>query len=108
MAVRAHLICKHGALVEAIKPREAAYSSGDWDISEEDARRLVHGTLYFHQAKATRSYFGGTVTGYEMVETENKKSLRVRFFLTATQEAKGVPWQGRDDDMAWFSGVIAG
>jgi hypothetical protein len=100
----APLVCRNGAHIEPVKHPE--YESGSWAINENDARRLIGGTLHFHESKCDPAYFGGTVTGYDVVETDNARSRRIMFKLTSTVEARGVAWKGRDDTNAFFSGII--
>jgi len=76
------------------------YSSEAWDISEEDARRLVGGKIYFHTTKSEKSYFGGHVDSFEVLTTENAHERRIKLYLTAEIECKGVEWQGKDHIMS--------
>ena len=85
---------------------EAVRTSEAWDISLEDADKLVGGHVYFHTTKNDKSYFGGVVTKYEVMEIDARRTKRIKIYLTATIEAKGQVWNGKDHGMAWYSGII--
>ena len=82
------------------------YSSEAWDISDEDARQLVGGKVYFHTTKTEKSYFGGKVDSFEVLATDNAHERRIKLYLTAELDCKGVEWQGKDHMMSWYSGII--
>ena len=102
--VRAHLLCRNGEGIKAIKV--PVHECGSWDVPEDDARRLVGGMLHFHESKRTPSYFGGTVIDYKVVDTEHAHSKRVVFTVEATKDAYNVAWEGKDHILAHYSGVI--
>lgn len=82
------------------------YESGNWDITEADARRLVGGMLFLHKTKATPSYFGGRIESYRVVDTEHAHRARIVFRLTSLLEARQVRWRGDRSPRAWTSGVV--
>jgi hypothetical protein len=45
-----HLVCRDNQHLTPIKA--PVYESGDWDITLEDAERLVGGMIFLHQTKA--------------------------------------------------------
>jgi hypothetical protein len=102
----AHFICKSGKGLSIVTKGSVIYRSRAWDIPVDDADRLVNGYIYFHETKAAPSYFGGKVTSYEIIEIDKAHSKRIEFTITADMQAKGASWEGRSDDMAWYSGVI--
>ncbi len=98
-----HFIC-HGKLnLNVVK--HPVYESGLWDV-ESDAPGLVGGMLYLHEKKADKSYFGGKIESYRVVETGEAHSRRVIFTVTSLREAKDVSWRGTGHGMAWTSGVV--
>lgn len=82
------------------------YECGSWDFTEDEAKRLMIGMLYFHNVKAAPSYFGGIVHGYEVVNTNSARSKRNVLILESNLECKKVAWYGRNDVNAHFSGVL--
>ena len=99
-----HFICRDRANLHPVNP--PVYESGDWDVTPEDADKLVVGMIYLHQTKAALSYFGGKITSYRMTETDNLHRRRIVFTFTSMPEAKGVKWRGTNHSRAWTSGVI--
>lgn len=100
------------------------YTSGWWDLSEDDAKRFVSekGKLFLHNTKQQGAFIGGTVTDYEMVrmnrETiENLKvlghkniiepsnELRVQLTFVSEPDCKDAKWRGAAHTMAYTSGV---
>ncbi len=100
----AHFICKDRLGIKGLGG--GMYSSEAWDIQSSDADKLVGGRIFFHEKKTLPSYFGGIVLSYEEIETGNAHTKRILFKLETDKAGKGVPWAGRDDVMAWYSGVI--
>lgn len=99
-----HFICKNRL---NLKPDpHPVYESGNWDITEREAARLVGGMLHLHQTKADLSYFGGRIESYRIIDTEHAHSARVVFRLMSLVEAKGVRWRGDRSPRAWTSGVV--
>ncbi|RKH66761.1 hypothetical protein D7W81_15015 [Corallococcus aberystwythensis] len=65
------------------------------------------GTIYLHESKAKRSYFGGTVLSYEIVEVPEKAhAQRIMFRIQSTAEAKDKEWRGANHGRAWTGGVL--
>ncbi|RKG79903.1 hypothetical protein D7W79_09200 [Corallococcus exercitus] len=101
----AHIKCKRGLNLHAVKA--PLYDSGHWDFSPEEAAQLVGGTIYLHNTKAERSYFGGTVLSYEIVDVPEKAhSQRIVFRIHSMVEAKNKEWQGANHVRAWTSGIL--
>lgn len=99
-----HFLCRDRLHVHAIK--HPVYESGTWDVSPEDAQRLVGGLIFLHQSKAQPSYIGGVIDSFREVQTEMAHSRRIIFKFTSTAEGKGVRWQGADHSMAWTGGIV--
>lgn len=81
-----HFICRReGASFHGLSlvDRELnKFRSCCWDMSEEDARRLIGGWIYLHQSKERPSSFGGLIAGYELVELQEKgHPNRIAFLL---------------------------
>ncbi|TMB35491.1 MAG: hypothetical protein E6J62_02705 [Deltaproteobacteria bacterium] len=98
-----HFICRRGLNLQVVK--HPVYESGVWDI-EKDAPRLVGGMMFLHETKADKSYFGGRIESYRVVETDEAHSRRVVFTVTSLREGKGASWRGTAHGMAWTSGVV--
>ncbi len=99
-----HLLCRRGLNVRLVD--HPVYETGDWDVSPEEAARIVGGMLFLHETKDKRSYFGGRIEGFRVVETEEAHARRVVFRLTSLKEGKGVKWRGASHGRAWTSGVV--
>ncbi len=99
-----HFICRNRANLTLLKL--PVYESGDWDVSPEDAEKLIGGMIYLHQTKAKPSYFGGRVESYRGKDTSNPRSRRIVFVLTAIQQGRGAKWPGASHPRAWTSGVV--
>ncbi len=99
-----HFICRRGQNVETVK--HPVYDTGTWDVSPQDAERLLGGMVFLHETKAKPSYFGGRVESFREVETDMPHARRVVFRLTSLKEGKGVNWRGANHGMAWTSGVV--
>jgi hypothetical protein len=98
-----HFVCHSGLNLHVVK--HPVYESGVWDV-EKDAAKLVGGMMYLHEKKADKSYFGGRIESYRVVETDNARSRRVIFTVTSMREGKDVGWRGTAHGMAWTSGVV--
>src|SRR5438445_7469752 len=68
-----HFICRGSLNVHVVK--HPVYESGVWDV-ENDAAQLVGGMMFLHEKKADRSYFGGRIESYRVVETDYARSRR--------------------------------
>jgi hypothetical protein len=101
---RIHFICRGGLNLKTTAFPE--FESGFWDISAEDAARLVDGMIYLHESKPEPSYFGDTITAYRVEELAEAHAQRIVFTVVSQQEGRGVVWEGQDQVRAWTSGVI--
>src|SRR5882672_7397827 len=99
-----HFVCEGALNVRPLK--HPVYESGNWDVTEEEARQVVGGTLYLHRTKAQRSYFGGDIQSFRIVETDRAHEERVIFTVRSRVEAKDVAWRGKDHGRAWTGGVV--
>lgn len=104
MTHSAHFKCVDSNGIKGLGDNQ--YSSEAWDIPIEDAEKLVGGNVYFHTTKNDKSYFGGVVTKYEVMEIDAAHTKRIKIYLNATKEAKEQAWNGKDHGMAWYSGTI--
>ncbi len=107
----AHFICKRaevGPGLRHVAPEpDGRWTSGNWDMSEEQARSLIGGRIYLHSSKAKPSVFGGRVVDVRPVtDTEVAREARVVFVLEPTKDDKGVKWRGRSDAMASYGGIV--
>ena len=67
-----------------------SYESGDWVVSHVKAQSLVGCRIFFHEAHASPSYFGGVITGFRVLPPSDPLAGRVVFIFTADQNGKGV------------------
>lgn len=93
-----HFICRGRLNLKTTAFPE--FESGFWDISEEDAARLVGGMIYLHESKPEPSYFGGTITAYRVEEIAEAHAQRIVFTVVSQQEGRGIAWKGQEHVMA--------
>ena len=57
---------------------------------------------YLHEAKADRSFFGGTITGWYHDERNPESAIRrgITFRFLVDREGQGVRWRGTRHDRA--------
>ena len=101
-----HLICKRddAGNLNLVSRVHDGYRSCCWAIPFVKASLLIDGWIYLHPQKKALSEFGGKISRVEPVQWEGKD--RVAFIFDAKREARGAPWRGLDNTMAWTSGVI--
>ena len=76
-----HLIHKDDPTLAQITPvarRANVYRSGNWILAEKTATALIGGRIYFHRKQRERSFYGGTITAFDMIK-EGKDEGRVIF-----------------------------
>lgn len=100
---QAHLICRNHDGIKLVSMPN--YTSSAWYIPEDEAKALIGGMIYFHEAKDQPSYFGGRITGYSLCHVEDDQRARIVIELTAVPEGRGQKWSGKKHDMAHYSGV---
>lgn len=88
MAGDIHLIERMGHIA-CVDIALARWESGWWAVSQDTARRLVGGRIYFHLGQTKPSRFGGRITGFR-VETEGNWPGRIVFEFIAGMEFKDV------------------
>ena len=111
---KAHLLCKRKNGVDlnglTFNKIDNTYTSGSWDFSLDEARKLIGGRIYLHEEKSKVSVFGGLVSSCHEVILEDtdkaSKKKRIDFIFKSEADAKGVKWGGRGYSMEWTSGVI--
>ena len=120
-----HLINKptevsiHAKGMPKVKDETNLYISCCWDFKLEEAKTLIGGMIFFHDAKSERSKLGGNVVDVQSVrldeetefhkvnpEDQNKKQSRVMFKFEITPEGREQRWRGKDHSMSWTSGII--
>ena len=101
-----HLKCVDGKHIEYRKPPEDYWESGHWPLTEEEADRLVGGTVMLHETKKKLSYFGGEVIGFHPSVAADGYPGRFVLHIRSKAECKGLPWRGRNDVNAWFGGLL--
>jgi hypothetical protein len=108
----AHFICKrtqNGRLrnLEIVSKESGLWRSGNWDVSEGEAAKLIGGRIFLHETKAQPSAFGGEVIGFEAIrDTTVARERRIVFTIRPSASDKGVAWRGRADAMASYGGIL--
>ncbi|WP_051328625.1 hypothetical protein [Geminicoccus roseus] len=106
-----HLKCERapqGGLINlSFDKASGTYRSGFWNLSVEDAQRLVGGWIYLHQAKTVASQFGGMVLEFEQVQREElARKDRIVLVVAASLAGRGQAWRGKRHEMAWTGGLV--
>ncbi len=57
--------------------KENLWESGWWALGESEAAKLVGGSIYFHREQQGRSFYGGDITGYRVVQDGKHDGLIV-------------------------------
>ncbi|MEN6466629.1 MAG: hypothetical protein ABFD62_15750 [Syntrophaceae bacterium] len=60
-----------------VRLKENLWESGWWVLQETEAAKLVGGKIYFHKEQQQRSFYGGNITGYRVVQDGEHKGLVV-------------------------------
>lgn len=60
-----------------VRLKENLWESGWWALNESEAARLVGGRIYFHKVQQERSFYGGDITGYRVVQDGEHDGLIV-------------------------------
>ncbi|MDA9789413.1 hypothetical protein N9B69_00225 [Amylibacter sp.] len=127
-----HFICqledgsnfRHRGLRPLEPGQSKDYTSGWWDLTEDEAKRFVseNGKVFLHNTKQQGAFIGGTVECYEMFRmnretieklqalghkniVEPSNELRVQFTFVSDPSCKGAKWRGPNHAMAHSSGV---
>src|ERR1700679_378157 len=83
------------------------FISGYWDISDREAEALIGGWLYLHETKASLSYRGGKISGFNHeIRTDVVHQNRIGLIFRPVVEAIGIVWRGQRHDMAWTGGLV--
>ncbi len=64
--------------IETVDKAADLYQSGYWALSEERARGLVGGRIYFHREQAKPSFYGGVITAARKI-LEGEHAGRILF-----------------------------
>lgn len=72
-----------------VTPGADTYRSGNWAVAEETATRLVGGKMYLHRTQAARSFFGGTITSFQVIP-EGVNEGRVVFTFDFDKRCRNV------------------
>lgn len=111
MAKAIHLICGHDDRDQpnnrTFDVKARAFWSGNWDLSDDDAKAMIGGWIYLHVTKAQPSYYGGPVQDYAWVKTPGvAHEDRVKFRFQPSFIARGLDWHGQDHERAWTGGLV--
>jgi hypothetical protein len=82
--------------IELIDRDSDLYRSGYWVLSEETARSLVGGKIYFHREQSKPSFFGGTIRGAEKIK-EGVYAGRILFTFRFEEACRGI----RTERIGW-------
>ena len=115
MPLSVHLLCRRspskggkqdrlGFKTVESGPYAGCIASHAWVIDKEDktfSRVKALRRVYFHQAKASASEFGGIVRDVVESETEFDRHGRPRviFIFEPDEKAEGVAWRGGNEQM---------
>lgn len=102
----AHFVAKLDENRRTIDSAKNLHASGVWDISQEDAARLVGGRLYLHKTKSKQAFHGGTVVAFKIVETTYAHANRIEFEYVMDANVKDQAWPKNSKPRDWWSGVI--
>lgn len=82
-----------------------------WAVTEENAKKLINGDIFFHEAKDKPSYFGGKIISFRILnedcdQTEGEVAGRVVFTFKFTLQHKGVKsingnWTSMEKNIIW-------
>jgi len=85
-----HLIQKDSKLTPTpVDGSTGLYKSGFWKVSPQKAESLLGGKIYFHEKRATPSFFGGTIVDFYIQESDPWKD-RIVFRFQPDRTCKGV------------------
>lgn len=111
MSKSLHLICRRenaGLIgVKRIDPDENMWRSESWEISPDDANKIVGGWVYMHPAKNQPSEFGGVVVRVEhsgILDSHGRPEIAIIFQFQ--KEARSQKWRGETHTRAWCSGPV--
>ena len=90
---RIHLLCKKGEHLKETVQKSGIWDSGNWVVTADEAQRLIGGTLYLHETKGERSYFGGRITGFRPIVTDDRIQDRMILTFEFLQQARNVAWR---------------
>jgi len=99
-----HLVCRNYYFIEPVANEEGVLWSGKWSFNLDEAKTMVGGMLFFHNAKRESSYEGGKVL--EVRNTDHHGKRRVEFKFQSMDEAKGAQWEGDMERRAVSSGIL--
>ena len=86
--MKLHLIEKLRKM-KPVSRGSATFESGDWTISEERAKSLIGGMIYFYETQAGFSYFGGRITGYRVIPVGSPNEGKVVIEFVRDEAAIG-------------------
>lgn len=95
--------------VRKMDPMKNEWESGFWEVTEENAQKLVGATLYLHRTKHQPSHFGGRILSYRI--EKGASSPRVVFTVRAAVDCKDVktPPRGwaKDHKILWEASELS-
>jgi hypothetical protein len=53
-----------------IKLRDKVWESGWWGLTEDEAKKLIGGHIYFHRKKSEPSFYGGSIRSFRIKQEE--------------------------------------
>lgn len=79
----------HLPQIVPVQPGSDEYRSGSWAIAQETAHALVGERIFFHERQSAPSFFGGVVTGIELVD-HGERAGRIIFIFKRDPTCAGV------------------
>lgn len=72
-----------------VKLGDDLWESGSWALSEDQAKALVGGEIYFHKKRQEPSFYGGTILDYR-IGSEGENRGKVVFKLQYIPSCRNV------------------
>ncbi|HZR16189.1 MAG TPA: hypothetical protein VFE51_02580 [Verrucomicrobiae bacterium] len=86
--------------IKPLAPGSALFQSGYWVISEDKAKALKGGKIFFHEKQSEPAFFGGEITEFQKVAA-GEYAGRIIFVFKPDQTCKGfkTPTDGWAQEM---------
>ena len=70
------------------------WESGFWIVSRNSAQKLLDGDIYLHSGQNEPSFCGGIITGFRVVQRNEKEKVVFRFRRNNEHEGLITPSEG--------------
>jgi hypothetical protein len=71
------------------KLRDKVWESGWWVLTEDEAKKLVGGQIYFHRKKSEPSFYGGSIRSFR-IEQEDPHRGSIIFEFEYRETCRGI------------------